>query len=44
MATNSVPTSSPVLDARAVIDLVQEGWAEEAEVAEGHAPLLSHPV
>lgn len=33
-----------VHDAGAIIDLMEEGGAEEAEIIEGHAHILSHPM
>lgn len=43
---HSVPVfhGVPVMDAGSAFDLVEEGGAEEAEVADGHTQILRHAV
>lgn len=40
----AVHSGGSVHDADAIIDLMEEGGAEEAEIIEGHAHILSHPM
>lgn len=40
----AVRSGVSVHDAGAIVDLMEEGGAEEAEVTEGHAHILSHPM
>lgn len=42
--SRSVSHGVPVMDAGSAFDLVEEGGAEEAEVADGHTQILRHAV